>query len=167
MMTLNEGRRHHAYLDSRLIWTIGIGFNLERQGAREALAKQGVNYDMIWAAIEECKKAGGGRKPGDHTVDLINDVQIDALADADIADATHDASRLCPDMATWPATAQAVLIDLVFNVGASKLSKWTHTMGSFRTKDWKGAAANLRITEPWYTQVGPRAQRNIALLRSI
>ena len=165
--TQNEGRRKHAYLDSKLIWTTGVGFNLQRAGAKAALAKAGVNYDMIWAAIEECKKAGGGRKPGDHTGDLVTDAQIDQLLTNDIAGATADAKRLCPAFDTWPETAKMVLVDLVFNVGASKLGGWAHTMGAFRNKDWKSAADNLSVTQPWRGQVGKRADDNIAYLRSI
>lgn len=171
LITKHEGLRLWAYLDSLMIWTIGVGFNLERAGAAEALAKAGVNYDMIWAAIEECKKAGGGRKPGQHTpVALITAEQADALLGADIAEASVGATKLCPDMATWPPTAQAVLIDLVFNMGVSRLSSWKHTLASFNAKDWKGVAKNLSISEPWYTQVGGakgRSGENVALMQSI
>ncbi len=163
----HEGFRKHAYLDTKCIWTTGVGFNLERSGAKEALKWAGVNPDLIWAAIEECKKKGGGRKPGEHTeVDVLTDAQIDKLLLADIAESTADCRRICPGMETWPIEAQAVLIDLHFNMGPGTLRTFKNTLKAFNAKDWKLAADNL-TKSLWYTQVGNRAKENVALLRAL
>ena len=164
LIAKHEGERRDAYLDSRRIWTIGIGFNLERQGADAALAAAGVNRDVIWAAIEEAKRAGHGQKPGDHTVDLLTDAEVDALFQTDVTEAIAGARRLCPGYDAWPSTAQAVLVDLVYNVGESKLSTWKHTLGAFNARDWKGVGNNLLATQPWFNQVGRRAQENVNLM---
>ncbi len=162
----NEGRRKDAYLDSLKIWTIGIGFNLERGGANEALHKQGVNPDMIWAAIEEAKKAGGGRKPGEHTVALISDAQIDALFDADYQDVVADLKKLVKGYDTMPPAAQEVLQDMRFQLGPSRLRGFVNTLKSFEKKDWKAAAKGLRDSKA-YTQTKTRWERNAKALEAI
>lgn len=163
----HEGYRKHAYLDSKGIWTTGVGFNLERAGAKLALTAAGVNYDMIWAAIEECKKAGGGRKPGEHTaVDVLTDAQVDRLLQADITDSIADCSRICPGIKEWPQEAQAVLIDLHFNMGGTTLRTFKDTLKAFNTRNWALAADKLTGTA-WFKQVGLRAKENVAILRAL
>lgn len=163
----HEGYRKHAYLDSKGIWTTGVGFNLERAGAKAALAKAGVNYDMIWAAIEECKKAGGGRKPGEHTaVDVLTDEQVDKLLLADIADSVADCKKICPQMDKWPQEAQAVLVDLHFNMGPTTLRTFKNTLKAFNDQNWALAADNL-TKSLWFKQVGIRATENVGILRAL
>lgn len=157
----HEGIRKNAYQDSLGIWTIGVGFNLERQGADAALAAAGINRDMIWAAIEEAKKAGFKK-----TTDLLSLAQIYALLATDVEDSTKDCRVICPGIDTWPENARAVLIDLHFNMGGTSLRGFKNTLAAFRAKNWKQAAANLEVSK-WYTQVGARAKENVALLRAI
>ncbi|MBN3492713.1 hypothetical protein [Vibrio neptunius] len=43
----NEGYRTKVYADTKGNLTIGIGYNLEQQGARQAINALGVNYDEL------------------------------------------------------------------------------------------------------------------------
>lgn len=163
----HEGYRLDAYKDSLGIWTIGVGFNLERAGANEALKRAGVNPDLIWESIEACNKRGGGRKPGDRTGEaVLTDEQVNRMLAADVATSTADCYKLCPDMNTWPADARMVLIDLHFNMGAKTMRTFKNTLKAFNAKDWKLAADNLTKSK-WFTQVGRRATENVALLRAL
>lgn len=163
---LNEGRRRHAYLDSLKIWTTGIGFNLERAGANEALRKQGVNPDLIWAAIEETKRMGGGRKPGDHTVDLLSDAQVDALFAADIADVVADLKVLFKDFDKLPEVAQDVLADMRFQLGPTGFRGFKNTLAAFREKRWKDAAKGMRSSLA-YKQTPKRWERNAKAIEAL
>ena len=59
---------------------------------------------------------------------------------------------------------QAVLYDLGFNLGDSGLEKFHHTLACVEAGDWQGAHDNLLASEPWATQVGPRAQEDATML---
>lgn len=166
MIKRHEGYRKHAYLDSRKIWTTGVGFNLERAGAKEALKKHGINPDMIWAAIEEAKKAGGGRKPGEHTVDVLTDDQVNVLLDDDIAESVKDLHVMFPDFDNMPEAARAVLIDLHFNMGGATLRTFKNTIKCLKAGNWDQAAENL-TKSLWYTQVGIRAKEIVKMLQDI
>lgn len=156
----HEGRLRCAYQDSVGLWTTGVGFNLERAGADAALARAGVNRDIVWAAIEEAKKAGRKR-----TVDVLTEDQIDSLLEADVKASVADCLRLCPDMLSWPEGPRFVLIDLHYNMGGATLRTFKNTLTCFRNRDWKQAADNLEKSK-WYKQVGKRARDNCALLRA-
>ncbi len=150
MLKRHEGVRHKVYLDSLGIPTVGCGLNLLRSGAKQRLAAHGIDYDGVLKGSV-----------------LLTDTQIDDLLKDDISDAVMGAKHMCPDFDTWPDTAKAVLIDLVFNVGATKLATWKHTIGAFNAKNWKSVGDNLAATQPWYSQVGVRAAENVTLMRGI
>ena len=163
----HEGYSLRAYLCPAKKWTTGVGFNLERAGAREALAWAGVDYAAVWAIIEDYKKKGGGKKAGDKTpVDVITAAQADKLLVADIAESGADCRKLCPKMADWPQEAQAVLVDLHFNMGPTTMRTFKNTLKAFNDQDWKRAADNLEKSL-WYKQVGIRGKENVAILRAI
>jgi GH24 family phage-related lysozyme (muramidase) len=166
LITKHEGLRLYAYLDSLKIWSIAIGFNLERAGAKESLAAAGINYDMIWAAIEECKKNGGGRKPGEHTVPLINSTQADALLEQDLADVVKDLRILFPKFDQMPDQAKFVLQDMRYQLGPTRLRQFVNTLKAFKDGKWKDAANGIK-NSAMYQQVPQRCNENIALLMSI
>ena len=43
-----EGFKSKAYRDSRGLYTIGYGFNLEQSGAKQIMAKFGLDYDAYY-----------------------------------------------------------------------------------------------------------------------
>ena len=57
-----------------------------------------------------------------------------------------------------------MLYDLGFNLGDSGLEKFHHTLACVEAGDWQGAHDNLLASEPWATQVGPRAQEDATML---
>ncbi len=161
-----EGKRNWAYLDSLKIWTIGVGFNLERAGANDSLKAQGINPDMIWAAIEETKKAGGGRKAGEHTGPLISDTQVKALLQVDIDECLKDLRSLFANFEDMPEKARVVLVDQRFQLGPTRLREFKNTLKAYKEGRWKDAAKNMRQSLA-YKQTTKRWERNCKLLESI
>ncbi len=144
----HEGCRLFVYKDSLGIPTIGWGFNLQRAGAKEALAKA----DAVLANV----LAGAP----------LTQYQADKLLAADLLAATSDVKRICPAFATLDPQAQAVLVDLSFNLGVATLATFKNTLAAFARKDYSAAADGLEKSL-WAKQVGRRAVENCALLRGI
>lgn len=163
-----EGRTRWAYLCPQKYWTIGIGFNLERDGANDVLRKHGINPDLIWAGIEETKKRGGGRKVGARTnEELITDAQIDALFAYDIAEVMTDLRKLFKNFDQMPAAAQDVLADMRFQLGPTRFRGFEkQTLPAFREKRWKDAAALMRKALA-YKQTTKRWERNAKAIEKL
>jgi lysozyme len=143
----HEGRRVNAYVDSRGIPTIGVGFNLTRPDAKDKIAAVGLSYEAV------CRG----------TVSLT-DAQIDALLDLDIAAARAGARRCVQGFDTLPLQAQPVIIDMVFSLGVGGFSTFREMIAAVERRDWT-AAEEMRDSI-WYHQVGRRADQDIALIAS-
>lgn len=157
----HEGVRLNAYLDSLKIWTIGVGFNLERDGAKDVLRQHGVNPDMVWAAIEEARKAGKSK-----TAPLISSQQVDALLDYDLQECLKDLANLVPGFSSYPAAAQEVLADMRFQLGPSRIRQFKNTVKAFQDKRWKDAAAGMRASLA-YKQTPERWEENAKAVESL
>lgn len=143
----HEGRRVNAYVDSRGIPTIGVGFNLTRPDAKDKIAALGLSYEAV------CRG----------TVSLT-DAQIDALLDLDIAAARAGARRCVHAFDTLPPQAQMVIVDMIFNLGVGGFSTFRKMIAAVERRDWTTAAEQMRDSI-WYHQV-ERAGEDIALIAS-
>ena len=92
---------------------------------------------------------------------------IDRLLDLSISSAEQDVLAIL-GVLTWPTTIseprQRALTNMAFNLGRTKLTKFTRMWAAVRAGEWD-AAAQYALASKWATQVGRRAQRIVALLR--
>lgn len=88
----------------------------------------------------------------------ISREQADRLLMADILDAHADMLRRWPWAAHLDPPRQAVLWDMVFNMGAGKVAGFTQALHAMRTGDYPRAAQEM-LDSLWAGQVGARAQR--------
>jgi GH24 family phage-related lysozyme (muramidase) len=163
-IAISEGRRAVRYFDSVGVPTIGIGFNLNRSDAPAEITKLGAHWPSI-------RRGEVG----------LTDAQIDALFAYSFAPIASEArASLAPG--TFDALSDArrfVVCDLVFNLGSAGWQGFGGTrslidQGVAAHKagdDGKahllfGAAADHLQDSAWYSQVGNRAKRNVAMLRS-
>ncbi len=144
-VTKHEGVRYRAYKDSLGVPTVGVGFNLRRDGAAEALAKVGANVEDVLAGL------------------ALTPRQVNDLLRADLQECTDDLGRMFADFAKMPENIRLVLIDLRFNLGPTRMRGFTNTLDSFRRGDYRDAARRLRISL-WASQVGKRADEDIDLV---
>lgn len=158
----HEGVRTWAYLDTKGIWTTGIGFNLERQGANQALQAHGIDSTPIWTAINAAKAIGAHQ-----TGNVVTIAQAQSLAADDIQASIKDLRTFVTGFDGMPDDAQMVLIDLHFNMGGATLRTFHHTLAHFVAHDWKGAAQELSNSHPWVDQVGARATEDCNILKAI
>ncbi len=92
------------------------------------------------------------------------------LLDNDCNQAETDLMGPCPWIGNLSPARQAVMYSLYFNVGLGNpnhfMAAWPHFLGQMQAGQFEEAASNLETSQPWASQVGPRAKRLAALVRS-
>jgi lysozyme len=130
----SEGWRARPYLDSKGFWSCGYGHLLPRNISRQEL------NEMVWT-----------REHGE------------SVLDADLANAIHDAGAF-PWWITLDPVRQAVIVELVFNMGRSKVKGFTRMIAAIQDKAYQRAARELcwnthsdgtRSQTQWSKDVGP------------
>lgn len=144
-----EGRRHRAYRDSRGNMTVGVGFNLDREGAAADLKKllPGVGYRAL--------------RRGDVA---LTDAQIDTLLRYDARRAIDTARRQITEFDSLPLDAQLIVVDMTFNTGS--LHKWRRFRAALGRQDYAAAADSMHRSL-WRRQTGRRAQHLIEQMRGL
>lgn len=148
-LSLHEGRRAEVYSDSKGHPTVGIGFNLDRDGAEKRLKAIGLDYKAVRA----------GRVK-------LTDAQIDALYAEDVK-AAAETARSILGKSTYEALNDArktVVIDMVFNLGSAGFAKFKNMIAALQKADFAKAAREMQDSL-WYGQVGYRAQDDVASMR--
>ena len=67
---------------------------------------------------------------------------------------------------TWPDEVQEILVNMMFNMGRTRLSKFKKMHAAILESDWKTAAAEGRDSL-WYKQVTNRAERLMGRLENV
>lgn len=96
---------------------------------------------------------------------VVTDERITELfiSDADIA--IKDCKKLFPNFELIPEDTQHVLINMMFNLGFTRFSKFKNFRAAIEKKDW-GKAAIEGQDSLWYNQVPNRARRLMERLRN-
>lgn len=66
----------------------------------------------------------------------------------------------------WPDEVQEILVNMMFNMGRTRLSKFKNFRTALENKDWKRAAVEGRDSL-WYKQVTNRAERLMTRLENV
>lgn len=164
-IAINEGYRNTVYMDSASPPnpTVGIGFNLNRDDARTALAKIGANYEAVLNGTP------------------LTDQQVSRLFAYSLAPVLDEA-RASLEPLHFDSMSDArrfVLCDLVFNLGNAGWLGFVNTRAiidqachAARAGNAAGAhvlfaqAADALSQSAWYSQVGNRAKRDVAMMRT-
>jgi lysozyme len=95
--------------------------------------------------------------------------EAEQLLSNDIAACESELAPTLPWITTLTPGRQTVIYSLYFNVGlgnpARFEAKWPHFLAQMQAGEFAAAADNLESTQPWATQVGPRAHRLGELVR--
>jgi len=145
----HEGVRPHVYLDSKGIPTVGIGFNLLRPDAKSMISNLGLDYDKVLSGTQD-----------------LSDQQMHNLFSACLKIAYADAKKYIPSFDNLPRDIKLGILDLSFNLGFNRLSKFTKTKEFIVRGDYRSAANELKNSK-WATQVGKRAKNIIKLFSSV
>ena len=88
------------------------------------------------------------------------------LFDRDIECAIKDCERLYGQWHNWPEEVQLIMVNMAFNLGATRLEKFRQLRFHLSQHNWKQAAAEGRDSL-WYRQVTNRAERLMTRLENV
>lgn len=132
----HEGRKGHVYTDSVGHPTIGVGFNLDRAGARERIEQLGLDYDKVRSGQQD-----------------LTDQQIDALRNKDIEDAESIARRELDNFDELSPDRKDAMTDMAFNLGAKGFAGFKKMIDAVESEDWDRAIEEMKNSK-WAQQVG-------------
>jgi lysozyme len=137
----SEGFRSRPYLDTKGYWTCGFGHLLPRNITRQEL------NEMRWTR--------------EHAEKVLHD---------DVLDAINSAGAF-PWWLTLDPVRQSVIVELVFNMGRSKVKGFTRMIAAIQDKAYQKAARELcwnthddgtRSATQWSKDVGPIRSKRVA-----
>lgn len=132
----DEGLRLHPYRCSAGHLTIGYGHNMDER--------------PLPCIIDD---------------DGITEREAQVILEVDTEIAIRDCLALVPALYTLPEPAQQVLANMSFNLGGRKLRRFTRLLLAVNAGDFNRAADEM-VNSDWYHQVGNRAKRLVAMMRS-
>ena len=86
--------------------------------------------------------------------------------DADLARVGHGLDERVPWWRTLSPPRQDVLANMAFNLGVEGLYAFHRTLEAVRAGDYALAAERMLASEPWRSEVGARAERLAAQMRT-
>ena len=96
----------------------------------------------------------------------IDTVRVHETFEQDIKTVLSDCNRLYEDFEDLPEEAQRVIANMMFNMGYTRLSKFSGMKRGVDARDWNDAADEM-VDSRWYSQVTNRADRLVERMRSI
>ena len=129
-LKIDEGVRYEIYNDHLGYPTCGIGH-------------------LIVEGDEEHGKPIGTEV----SVDRVNE-----LFDKDVSKFVEETKKVFPDLEDKPEEVQQVAVNMCFNLGEPRLSKFKKFIAAINEENWETAAAEM-LDSRWAQQVGERAVR--------
>jgi GH24 family phage-related lysozyme (muramidase) len=148
MLAWAEGVRYCAYFDQIGVYTIGIGFNLERWDIESRKPIMCLDIDAL--------KAGTKR---------LTDFQMKSQLMYDLSWSIDEAKNIFSSFFEHPQCVQQLLADWVFNRGGPDIARRTTLINAINAKNYHAAADYLESTS-WCTLIARRCRRHLNILRS-
>ena len=133
----HEGTVLEIYLDTEGLHTCGVGH-------------------LIKLGDEEFKKPVGTPITEERALELFKQ---------DLAVSIKECETLFPNLGDYPDPVQRVLVNMTFNLGRPRLSKFKNMIKAVEAKDWN-EAANQMVDSRWYRQVKSRGVELEELMRT-
>mmetsp|Transcript_7340 Transcript_7340/g.8058 ORF Transcript_7340/g.8058 Transcript_7340/m.8058 type:complete len:191 (-) Transcript_7340:36-608(-) len=148
---LNEGYFTCMYKDPVGIPTIGVGFNLQKSGARAQIQGVGADYDKVLVGTE-----------------CLNDGQIRTLFNQDIATALSCAkSYVGSNFSRLTSSQGSAIVDMAFNLGCPRLGGFKNLQAALQSSPPNIANAIAEMKDSaWCVQVKTRCTRDVACMNS-
>ena len=137
-LEIDEGCKNEIYLDHLGYSTFGIGHLITED-----------DPEIFWEVGTS-----------------IDTVRVHETFEQDIKTVLSDCARLYSDFEDLPEEAQRVIANMMFNMGYTRLSKFSGMKRGMDARDWN-AAADEMVDSRWYHQVTSRARRLVERMRNI
>jgi lysozyme len=144
----HEGLRLKAYLDTKGKLTVGYGMNLDAAASKAICGQLKLNYISI------------------RNGQPITEANAEAILALQLRQVNSQARAIFSKFHTFPDNAQAVIQDLLFNMGMAGFLQFHDTIEAMQVQDWQAAADHL-VDSLWFKQTKTRAVDDVSLLRSI
>ena len=93
----------------------------------------------------------------------LSKAACDFILDEDIANAVSELKDVFKHWDEFPDVVQAVMTDMMFNIGSNRFSTFKHMINAVKAGNYKLAAKEARDSK-WCKQVGSRCEDNYNLL---
>jgi len=154
-----EGDVRHMYLDAEGYVTIGVGhlvpnlaaalkLNLVvgKTGAIATDAQITIDYEAVKKQWKSDTAAPYYKK---YTQLIMTAVEVDRLTNKHIRTFYNELKRLFPDFDDYPTEARLALLDMIFNLGMTKLRNLFPKLNkAVKAKNWAEAVAESRRKSP-------------------
>ena len=88
----------------------------------------------------------------------VSEERVNAVFDEDVQKYIDESKKVFPNLDDLPEEAQQVIVNMCFNMGAPRLSKFKKFIAGVNASDWDTAAVEM-MDSRWANQVGVRAER--------
>jgi len=88
----------------------------------------------------------------------ISEDRVNEVFNSDVEKFVNEVKKIFPDLDNKPESIQLVLVNMCFNLGAPRLSKFKKFIAAINNEEWIEAAVEM-MDSRWAQQVGPRAMR--------
>ena len=95
----------------------------------------------------------------------FSDDEIALMFSNDIKRSMHDLDQIAKWWRDLDSVRQRVLLDMCFNLGATRLSGFVNTLKAIQQGRYEDAAKGMEQSK-WYSQVGNRAKRLVEMMRT-
>ena len=124
----HEGFRTKLYKDTKGIYTIGVGRNIQQNGIRE--------------------------------------IEAEFMLKNDIEQAISDLKHVFQDFDTLPDNVKLVLVDMMFNLGSTRFSKFKHMIQAVKERNWANMILEMRDSN-WCRELKDRCNYDAALIQEL
>jgi|TARA_B100000953_G_scaffold158694_1_gene131199 lysozyme len=88
----------------------------------------------------------------------VSEERVNAVFDKDVQTYINESKKVFPNLESLLEEAQQVIVNMCFNMGAPRLSKFKRFIAAVNESNWSAAAVEM-MDSRWATQVGLRAER--------
>lgn len=144
-----EGFRGSVYKDSKGIPTVGYGFNLNSQHIIKELENFGYSSRNLISRNE-----------------VLREKDAEIILKRLMEKSLNESKQFVNNFDELDPIAQIVLLDMTYNLGLTKLSKFNRFKSALEREDYKSAKAEM-IDSKWYSDVGRRSRRLVQLMDAV
>ena len=100
----------------------------------------------------------GDEEHGKPVGTAVSEERVNAIFEEDVQKYISESKKGFPNLDDLPETAQQVIVNMCFNMGAPRLSQFKKFIAGVNKGDWPTAAIEM-MDSRWANQVGDRATR--------